>query len=151
MDSSLGMKVCRKKREYLNMGENTAEGTINLGEDEVPRVKEFKYLGSTVQEDAGRDREVKKRIQAVWNSWRKVIGTVCDRRVEEKVKGRIHNVMVRPAMLYGLEATSLKKSQERKLEVSEKKMLRWGLGLTRRDMIRNEVVLKRVGVKALHD
>ncbi|XP_063588601.1 uncharacterized protein LOC134765750 [Penaeus indicus] len=118
------LKLSRKEREYLNMGEDTAEGIIKLGEDEVPRVREFKYLRSTVQEDAGSNREVQERIQAGWNDWRKVTGIVCDRRVAEKVKGKIHNVMVRPAMLYGLAATSLTKAQERKLEEAEIKMLR---------------------------
>ena len=33
----------------------------------VPRVKEFKYLGSTVQESGGCEREVKKTVQAEWN------------------------------------------------------------------------------------
>ena len=30
----------------------------------MPRVKEFKCLGSTVQESGGCEREVKKRVQA---------------------------------------------------------------------------------------
>ena len=33
----------------------------------MPRVKEFKYLGSTVQESDSCEREVKKRVQAGWN------------------------------------------------------------------------------------
>ncbi|XP_047469533.1 uncharacterized protein LOC125025555 [Penaeus chinensis] len=69
------------------------------------------------------------------------------KRVAEKVKGRIHTVIVRPTTLYGLEATSLIKAQE----VAEMKMQSWGLGLKRKDTLRNEVVLKRVGVKGLHD
>ena len=54
-----GMKVNRSKTEYL---------CINGGNDDrrykVPRVKEFKYLGSTVQESGGCEKEVKKRVQA---------------------------------------------------------------------------------------
>ncbi|XP_037801297.1 uncharacterized protein LOC119596193 [Penaeus monodon] len=107
------------------MGEDTAEETIKLGEDKVPKVREFIYLGSTVQEDAGSDRKINFTGRLIKrNSWRKVTGIVCDRRVAEKVKGKMHNVMVRPAMLYGLEATSLTKAHKRKLEVAEMKMLR---------------------------
>ena len=44
-----GMKVNRSKTEYLCInGENDYE-TVKMEDTKVPRVKEFKYLGSTVQ------------------------------------------------------------------------------------------------------
>ena len=60
-----------------------------MQEDEAPRVQEFKYIGSTVQEDGGTEREIAKRIAAVWNSWRRVTGVLCDKRVPSKVKGKV--------------------------------------------------------------
>ncbi|XP_047495851.1 uncharacterized protein LOC125043660 [Penaeus chinensis] len=83
-----GMKVSRTKTEYLNAGNGTQRGgSISLGGERVQRVAKFKYLGSTVQEDGGSEAEVSKRIQAGWNSWRKVTAVLCDRRVRAKVKG----------------------------------------------------------------
>ncbi len=59
-----GMKVSRKKTEYMATGEDTQDKkSIRLSGEEVPRAKEFKYLGSTVQENGGSSREVSKRIQ----------------------------------------------------------------------------------------
>ncbi|XP_037779142.1 uncharacterized protein LOC119575562 [Penaeus monodon] len=43
--------------------------------------------------------------------------------------------VVRPALTYGLEAALLKK-----LDVTEIKMLRWMVGVTRRDRIRNDSI-----------
>ena len=37
-----GMKVSRKKTGYLNAGIGTQDGSIKLGGEDVPRVKEFK-------------------------------------------------------------------------------------------------------------
>ena len=45
----------------------------------MPKVKKFKFLGSTVQESDGCEREVKKRVQAGWNVWRKVSGLTATR------------------------------------------------------------------------
>ena len=45
---------------------------------------------------------------------------------------------MRPALLYGLETVALTKRQEAELEVAELKMLRFSLGVTRMDRIRNE-------------
>ena len=55
-----------------------------------PRVKEFKYLESTVQESGSCESEVKKRVQAIWKGWRKVLGVICDRRLPARVKGKVY-------------------------------------------------------------
>ena len=43
-------------------------------------------------------------------------------------------------MTYSLEAAPMKKSEEKKMDVAEMKMLRWMVGVTRRDRIRNEYI-----------
>ena len=65
-------------------------------------------------------------------------GVVCDRRVPARVKGTVYKVAVRPAMLYRLKTVALTKRQESEMEVAELKMLRFILGVTRMDKIRNE-------------
>ena len=62
-----GMKVSRSKTEYLCINGGNDNETVKMEDAEVPRVKEFKYLGPTVQESGGCEREVKKRVQAGWN------------------------------------------------------------------------------------
>jgi len=133
-----GMKVSRSKTEYMCMNEKGDSGTVQLQGTEVAKVDEFKYLGSTVQSNGECGREVKKRVQAGWNGWRKVSGVICDRRVPANMKGKVYKTAVRPAMLYGLETVGLTRRQEAELEVAELKMLRWSLGVTRLDRIRND-------------
>ena len=62
-----GMKVSRSKTEYLCMNGGNDDETVKMEDTKVPRVKEFKYLGSMVQENISCEREVKKRVQARWN------------------------------------------------------------------------------------
>ena len=64
-------------------------------------------------------------------------GVICD---SERVKGTVYKVAVRPAMLYGFETVALTKRQEAEMEVAELKMLRFSLGVTRMDKIRNEYI-----------
>ena len=134
-----GMKVSRSKTEYLciNGGINDDE-TVKMKNTKVPRVKEFKYLGSTVQESGSCEREVKKRVQAGWNGWRRVSGVICDKRLPARVKGKVYSSVVRPAMVYGLETVAITKKQAKEMEVAEMKMLRFPMGVTRKDKIRNE-------------
>ena len=72
------------------------EETVKMEDIKVPRVKEFKYLGSTVQESGSCEREVKKRVQAGWNRWRRVLGVICNGRLQARAKGKVYSSVVRP-------------------------------------------------------
>ena len=58
------MKISRSKNEYLCLNGGNDKQTVKMDDTKVPRVKEFKYLGSTMQESGSCEREVKKRAQA---------------------------------------------------------------------------------------
>ncbi|KAK3523569.1 hypothetical protein QTP70_002478 [Hemibagrus guttatus] len=66
-----GMKVSRSKIEYMCVNEREGSGTVRLQGEEVKKVQEFKYLGSTVQSNGECGKEVKKRVQAETVSLRK--------------------------------------------------------------------------------
>ncbi|KAK3575497.1 hypothetical protein QTP86_028193 [Hemibagrus guttatus] len=146
-----GMKVSGSKTEYMCVNEREGSGTVRLQGEEVKKVQEFKYLGSTVQSNGECGKEVKKRVQAGWNGWRKVWGVLCERKISARIKGKVYRTVVRAAMLYGLETVSLRKRQESELEVAELKMLRFSLGVTRLDRIRNEYIRGTAHVGRLGD
>ena len=131
------MQVNRRKTEYMCVNGRQVNGSVKMQGEEVAKVEDFKYLGSTVQSNGECGREVKKRVQARWNSWRIMSGVICDRRVPARVKGKEYRVAVRLAMLYGLETVALTKRQEAEMEVTELKI---SLGVTRIDKIRNEYI-----------
>ncbi|KAK3508020.1 hypothetical protein QTP70_010129 [Hemibagrus guttatus] len=57
-----GMKVSRSKNEYMCVNEREGSGTVRLQDEEVKKVQEFKYLGSTVQSNG----ECGKELQGAW-------------------------------------------------------------------------------------
>ena len=144
-----GMKVSRPKIEYLCINGGNDDETVKLENTKVPRVKEFKYLGSTIQKSGGCEREVKKRVQAGWKGWRRVSGVICDRRLPARVKEKVYSLMVKPAMVYGLETVAVTKKQVKEMEVAEMKMLRFAMGVTRKDKIGNEYIRGTVKVERL--
>ena len=102
-----------------------------------------------MQESGSCEREVKKRVQAEWNRWRKVSGVICERRLPARVKGKVYSSVVRPAMVYRLETVAVTKKQVEEMEVAEMKMLRFAMGVPRKDKIGNEYIRGTVKVERL--
>ena len=144
-----GIKVSRSKTKYLCINGGNDDETVKMEDTKVPRVKEFKYLGSTVQESGGCEREVKKRVQAGWNGWRRVSGVICDRRLLVRVKEKVYRSVARPTMVYKLETVAVTKKQVEEMEVAKMKMLRFAMGVMRKDKIRNEHIRSTVKIKRL--
>ena len=144
-----GMKVSRSKTEYLCINGGNDDKTVKMEDAKVSKVKEFKYLESTVQESGDCEKEVKKRVQAGWNGWRKILRVICGRRLPARVKGKVYTLMVRPAMVYELETVAVTKKQVEEMKVAEMKMLRFAMGVTRKNKIRNEHIRSTVKVERL--
>ena len=58
------MESERMPEEYMCVNERQVKGTVKMQGEEVEKVEDFKYLGSTVQSNGECGREVKKRVQA---------------------------------------------------------------------------------------
>ena len=70
-----GMKASRSNAECLSVNGGNEDETVKMEDTKVSRVKEFKYLGLTLQESDTCKREIKRRVQEEWNEWRKSIGS----------------------------------------------------------------------------
>ncbi len=114
---------------------------------QLPQVTEFKYLGGTLHSDGDMSTEINKMNQCGWNNWRKMSGVLCDKRVPPHVKGKIHNTIVQPAMVYGMETVLVTSSHVKKLEVTEMKMCRRAFGHTQRYHVRNDDIRKQLKVE----
>ena len=71
---------------------------------------------------------------------------MCDRRVPARVKGKLYKTCVRLALVNGMEKVAVTKKQEKRMEMAEMKMLRFSIGKTRLDRIRDKKVRKELGV-----
>ena len=63
----------------------------------------------------------------------------------------MYKSVIRPLMLYGMEMVAVTERQMGKVEVGELKMVRWALGVTRKDKIRNECVRRTAKIAKLGD
>ena len=91
----------------------------------------FKYLGTVVVVFGRMDVDIILRVSGAWENWKKCSGVVRDRKMPVKS---------REGYTESREMPATKKSQERRLEVNEMRMLRWMYGVTKKDKIRNDPV-----------
>ena len=67
-----GLKISRKKTEYMVCNANSLGANIHLQGEVVKNIECFKYPRSLLQSDRELNGEVNSRIQAGWKNWRKV-------------------------------------------------------------------------------
>ena len=65
------MKVSTLKTEHLRVNGGNDKETVNMDDTKVPRVKKFKYLGSTVQESGSCERKKKSKQESAGRMERK--------------------------------------------------------------------------------
>lgn len=123
--------------------------TIKVDCTKVPKTGAFRYLGSTLQADGQMKKEVETRVAAMWAKWRMATGVLCDKQVSDDRKGYLYKAAIRPVALYGCETWPTSVVTEQHPAAAGTKMLRWSLGHTRHDKIRNDVVRKRTGVATI--
>ena len=67
----------------------------------------------------GSEEDIKARIAAAWKKWKDLSGVLCDRRMPTGVKVKVNRTMVRPVLIYGSEAWTLRRREEERLERTE--------------------------------
>ena len=145
-----GLRISRSKTESLRMNtEDTA--AVKMDGVGIPDVSQFKYLGSTIDREGGCEADVQKRIGNAWAKWRSLKGVMCDKRMPNRLKGKVYRTCIRPVMLYGSEAWPIRKVEERKLGTTEMRMLRWSTGKTMLDRVPNEKTRKLLQVRPIDE
>lgn len=149
---SKGLKINASKTESMVCSRTDEELVIMDGEgNKLKQVETFKYLGSIMNAKGGCEQDVKNRIKAAWQKWRDLSCVLCDPKITVRLKGKIYRTMIRPVMIYGAEAWTLKRREEELLERTEMRMLRWILGVSLKDKNRNENIRKAAGVACISE
>lgn len=149
---SNGLRISRKKTEYMFIDLINAEipgprNTICLASEPLNMIDSFTYLGSLITNDGKCDKTVDHRIQAGWLKYRSVTGVLCDKRMPVKLKGKIYNTIIKPVLMYASETWTRLQSHNKRMQVTENKMLRWSGGVTLFDHVPNKYLLGSFGIK----
>jgi len=88
------------------------------------RVEEFKYLGSTLTNQNSIQEEIKSRLKSGNACYHLVQNLLFSSLLSKNLKIKIYRTIILPVVLYRCETWSLTLIQERRLRVSENRVLR---------------------------
>ncbi|WP_333765087.1 reverse transcriptase domain-containing protein, partial [Streptomyces sp. IBSBF 2390] len=123
--ASMGLRVNIEKTKYMKSSRNTPQpNNITIGADEFESVKDFIYLGSSVNTENDVTQEIKRRIMLANRTLFGLGRVLRSRFVRRGTKLKIYKTLVIPVLIYGAESWTLSESDKNLLRVFERKVLR---------------------------
>uniref|UniRef100_A0A914WGH2 Transposase n=1 Tax=Plectus sambesii TaxID=2011161 RepID=A0A914WGH2_9BILA len=103
-----GIKINIRKTKLLA---NCCSGRtpIKICGEEIEKVNEFVYLGKLISFPCDHVHEIRRRIQAGWNAFRKYRHYLTSQKIAMKHKRRLFNMCIVPSILYGAENLGINK------------------------------------------
>ena len=98
------------------MGQRKEQLEIHVDGKKLKQRDSFVYLDGAMCGDGNSDTNIRVRITAGENAWRKVEEVMGDRRISRARKGKVFTSCVTPAYVYGLETMALTKKRQEKVQ-----------------------------------
>ncbi|KAK0145403.1 Actin-binding LIM protein 3 [Merluccius polli] len=145
-----GMRISTSKSESMVLNRKRVECTLRVGDEILPQVEEFKYLGVLFMSEGRMEREIDRRIGAASAVMRTLHGSVVVKReLSRKAKLSIYQLIYVPALTYGHELWVVTERTRSRVQADEMSFLRRVAGLSLRDRVRSSVIREELGVDPL--
>ena len=145
-----GMRISTSKSESMVLNRKRVECTLRDGDEILPQVEEFKYLGVLFTSEGRMEWEIDRRIGAASAVMRTLHGSVVVKReLSRKAKLSIYQSIYVPALTYGHELWVMTERTRSRVQAAEMSFLRRVAGLSFRDRVRSLVIREELGVDPL--
>ena len=126
------------------------ECLLQVGNESLPQVKEFKYLGVLFASEGTMEREIGRRIGAAGAVLHSIYRTVVTKReLSQKAKLSIYRSVFVPTLTYGHEGWVMTERTRSRVQAAEMGFLRRVAGVSLRDRVRSSVIREELGVEPL--
>ncbi|PIO74559.1 hypothetical protein TELCIR_03424 [Teladorsagia circumcincta] len=118
---SIGLEIHPGKTKWMK-NTFTRNYCLCMEGSAIEEVSSYIYLGQVITMDNDLSIEIGRR--AGWATFNKYRDVLTNRRLDARVKARVFNTHVLPALIYGSETWSTIKEEERKLTSTQRAMER---------------------------
>ena len=145
-----GMTISTSKSEAMVLDRKRVECPLQVGEEVLPQVEEFKYLGVLFTSDGTMEREIDRRIGAASAVMRTLHSSVVVKKeLSRKAKLSIYRSIFVPTLTYGHELWVVTERTRSRVQAAEMSFLRRVAGFSLRDRVRSSVIRQGLGVEPL--
>jgi len=102
----IGLELCADKTKYMVMSRDQNAGRIHsmrIDNSTFERMKEFKYLGTTLTNQNSIPEETKSRLNSGNACYHSVQNLLSSRLLSKNIKIKIYRTIILPVVLYGCE------------------------------------------------
>ena len=144
-EEGLALNGKKTKVMHVKTREGINEENILIDNTPLENVKDFKYLGSTKTEDWSCTKDIKVRIGMAKQRMVQLNNIWKDHGIKRDLKVKLLKCLVWPVMLYGCEAWTHRKADDKKIEAAEMWFYRRLLRVTWTDRRTNFSILEELG------
>ena len=146
---NMGLSLNIKKTETMVISRKTPTPTCNIkiNGTTLKQVQHFKYLGTIISSDGRCHTEIKSRICQAKATFHKMKQILTNINLSLETRKRVLKSYIEPVLLYGCEAWTINKQQERAIEATEMWFIRRMLRIPWTARKTNEEVLVEANCK----
>ena len=122
------------------------DDTIHLRDGQVEEIKTFCYLGEVPDRSGGAERTVRNRTACAWSKWRGLFNLLTNRGFPLRHRAKVYEACIRSVMLIVSKTWALTKKLEEVILRSDRRMLRYMVGILLQDRVASDEVLRRCGL-----
>ena len=144
-----GLKLNAKKTKVMHIEgiEKGQKHEIHINGTLLEQVEDFKYLGSIKAEDSTCSKDIRARIGMAKQKMVQLNNVWKDRGMPNSLKLKLLKCLIWPVVLYGCEAWTCRKADEKKLEAAEMWFYRRLLRVSWKEKRTNNSILEQLSVE----
>ena len=142
--SKVGLSLNIEKTKYMTNIKNDEKNFKKF--PNIEKVQEFKYLGSQIESS---EADLQKRRQKAWTVFWEMKKVWSSKEINLHLKLRIYQATCLSIFMYGSETWIITKKMENTINAFGTSCYRYILQKSKRDRIRNEDILNKVGKENL--
>ncbi|TWW55955.1 hypothetical protein D4764_09G0010050 [Takifugu flavidus] len=143
-----GMKISTSKSEAMVLNRKKVECLLQVTEEILPQVEEFKYFGVLFTSEGRMEQEINRRIGAA-SAVMRTLSVVVKRELSQKAKLSIYRSIFVPTLTYGHELWVMTERTRSRVQAAEMSFLHRVAGLSLRDRVRSSAIREELGAESL--
>ncbi|KAJ8726613.1 hypothetical protein PYW07_001311 [Mythimna separata] len=136
----VGLSLNASKTKIITNGEYQ---DVIIENAKIEFVDDYVYLGQLVSFENCIEKEINRRIALAWRKYWGLKEIMKSKEISLHIKKKVYETAILPCLVYGCQTWSLRREDEEKIAICQRKMERSMLCIKKLDKIKNEIIRRK--------